>query len=169
MVWFWDCLIRWQNDSHALQSRALLTGPGTVSFFFHRLARSFSHSHSPGCPVLEPSSLLRPPTTPQYWVRSKVCDEFFCIAHEDPAEVTRTLLSWDRFINGVQIIKMVQISLLLDARTLGLQTSLFKLSMKSNAQATIGESWDTNPWTKLWQEMGQNQWALLCWIKFRVL
>jgi DNA primase large subunit len=45
---------------------------------------------------------------------------------------------------------------LLDARTLGFQTSLFKLTMKSNSKGAIEEPQDRNPLTKLWQKVNQN-------------
>jgi len=34
--------------------------------------------------------------------------------------------------------------------------SLFKLTMKSHAQAAMGEPRDENPLTKLWVQLGQN-------------
>jgi hypothetical protein len=52
--------------------------------------------------------------------------------------------------------KMVQVEPLLDARTLGFQTSLFKLTMKSNNKGAMEEPRDRNPLTKLWQKVSQN-------------
>jgi hypothetical protein len=51
---------------------------------------------------------------------------------------------------------MVQVDPILDARTLGYQTSLFKLTMKSNSKGAMEEPWDRNPLTKLWQKVSQN-------------
>jgi hypothetical protein len=45
---------------------------------------------------------------------------------------------------------------LLDAHTLGFQTSLLTLTMKSNAKRALEEPKDENPLTKLWQKVGQN-------------
>jgi hypothetical protein len=39
---------------------------------------------------------------------------------------------------------------------LGFQTSLFKLTMKSNSKGAIEEPQDRNPLTKLWQKVNQN-------------
>jgi hypothetical protein len=49
-----------------------------------------------------------------------------------------------------------QVSEPLDARTLDLQTSLFKLTMKSNAKSNMEEPHDMNPVTKLWTKLGSN-------------
>jgi hypothetical protein len=52
--------------------------------------------------------------------------------------------------------KYTEIDPLLDARTLGFQTSLFKLTMKSNAKRVMEEPRDVNPLTKLWVKVRQN-------------
>jgi DNA primase large subunit len=52
--------------------------------------------------------------------------------------------------------RIVQVDPLLDAWTLGLQTSLFKLTMRSNAKSAMEEPRDKNPVSKLWQKIGQN-------------
>jgi hypothetical protein len=52
--------------------------------------------------------------------------------------------------------QMVQVDPILDARTLGYQTSLFKLTMKSNSKGAMEEPRDRNPPTKLWQKVSQN-------------
>jgi hypothetical protein len=55
------------------------------------------------------------------------------------------------FINRgtVEELRIVQLDPLLDARTLGLQTSLFKLTMRSNAKSAMEEPQDKNPVSKL--------------------
>jgi len=45
---------------------------------------------------------------------------------------------------------------ILDARTLGLQSSLFKLTMKSNSAWAMEQPRDVNPVTSLWGKVGQN-------------
>ena len=45
---------------------------------------------------------------------------------------------------------------MLDARTLGFQTSLFRLTMKSKNKGAMEEPQDRNPLTKLWQKVSQN-------------
>jgi hypothetical protein len=52
--------------------------------------------------------------------------------------------------------KIKQVDPLLDAHTLGFQTSLLTLTMKSNAKRALEEPKDENPLTKLWQKVGQN-------------
>ena len=47
---------------------------------------------------------------------------------------------------------MVQVDPLLNAQTLGFQTSLLKLTMKSNSKGAM-EPRDRNPFTKLWQKV----------------
>jgi hypothetical protein len=47
---------------------------------------------------------------------------------------------------------MVEVEPMLDARTLGFQTSLSKLTMKSNSKGAMEEPRDRNPLTKLWAE-----------------
>jgi hypothetical protein len=44
----------------------------------------------------------------------------------------------------------------LDARTLGFQTSMFKLTMKSNAKVAMEEPKNKNLVTKLWEKKGLN-------------
>jgi hypothetical protein len=52
--------------------------------------------------------------------------------------------------------KIKQVDPLVDAHTLGFQTSLLTLTMKSNAKRALEEPKDENPLTKLWQKVGQN-------------
>jgi DNA primase large subunit len=49
-----------------------------------------------------------------------------------------------------------QIQAPLNTRTLGFQTSLFKLTMKSHAKAAMEEPRDRNLVTKLWEKIGNN-------------
>jgi hypothetical protein len=49
-----------------------------------------------------------------------------------------------------------QVAQPLDSYKLDLQTSLFKLTMKSNAKKMLGPSYDQNPVSKLWQKLGCN-------------
>jgi hypothetical protein len=49
-----------------------------------------------------------------------------------------------------------QVSESLDARTLDLQTSLFKFTMKSHAKSAMEEPHDMNLVTKLWTKLGSN-------------
>jgi hypothetical protein len=49
-----------------------------------------------------------------------------------------------------------QVSEPLDTRTLDLQTSLFKLMMKSNTKSAMEEPHDMNPVTKLWTKLDSN-------------
>lgn len=51
---------------------------------------------------------------------------------------------------------MREIEPLIDGRLLSLQTSLFKLTMKSHAREAMEEPRDQNPVTKLWVKVGQN-------------
>ena len=50
----------------------------------------------------------------------------------------------------------LQVAQLLDSYKLDLQTNLFKLTMKSNAEKMLGPPDDQNPVTKLWQKLGCN-------------
>lgn len=45
---------------------------------------------------------------------------------------------------------------MLDARLLGMQTSLFKITMRSNSASAMAEPFDKNPLTKLWGKVAQN-------------
>jgi hypothetical protein len=49
-----------------------------------------------------------------------------------------------------------QVAQPLDSYKLDLQTSLFKLTMKSNTEKMLGPPYDQNPITKLWQKLGCN-------------
>ena len=51
---------------------------------------------------------------------------------------------------------MQQVDPLFDARTLHLQTSLFKFSLRSNARVAMEEPQDLNSITKLWRTVRQN-------------
>lgn len=90
---------------------------------------------------------------PQFWLQS-TCDELFPL-HMSTLRAHFVVVG---FVNrgSVEEPRIVQIDPLLDARTLSLQTSLFKLTMKSNAWSAMEEPWDKNPMSKLWQKVGQN-------------
>ena len=57
-------------------------------------------------------------------------------------------------------------AILLDAHTLGVQTSLFKLTMRSKCHSTMAEPRDINPMTKLWKKVGQNGLMPSCLLEF---
>jgi hypothetical protein len=90
---------------------------------------------------------------PQFWLQS-TCDELFALH----MNTIRGHFAVVGFVNRgtVEEPKIVQVDPLLDARTLGLQTSLFKLTMKSNAKSAMEEPRDKNLVSKLWQKVGQN-------------
>ena len=90
---------------------------------------------------------------PQFWLQPNV-DELF------PLHL-KTLKS--HFCETKSVNKgtekepvLSQVSEPLDARNLDLQTSLFKLTMKSHAHSAMAEPRDANPVTKLWQKVGTN-------------
>jgi hypothetical protein len=89
----------------------------------------------------------------QFWLQS-TCDEFFAL-HMNTIRGHFAIVG---FVNRgtIEEPKIVQVDPLLDAWTLGLQTSLFKLIMKSNAKSAMEEPRDKNPVNKLWQKVGQN-------------
>ena len=51
---------------------------------------------------------------------------------------------------------LVQCDAMLDARSLGVQTLVFKLTMKSNSHSAMAEPRDISTVTKLWEKVGQN-------------
>jgi hypothetical protein len=90
---------------------------------------------------------------PQFWLQSNV-DDLFPVHMKTLREhycVPRTVNFGTRAEP-----RYTEIDFLLDARTLGFQTSLFKLTMKSNAKRVMEEPRDVNPLTKLWVKVGQN-------------
>ena len=90
---------------------------------------------------------------PQFWLQN-TCDELFSLY----MSTLRVHFSVVGFINHgtVEEPRIVQIDPLLDARTLGLQTSLFKLIMRSNAKSAMEELQDKNLMSELRQKVGQN-------------
>jgi hypothetical protein len=90
---------------------------------------------------------------PQFWLQSN-CDDMFSLH----MKTLRSYFGVVRHINRgtKEELDMVQVEPLLDARTLGFQTSLFKLTMKSNSKGAMEEPRDRNPLTKLWQKVSQN-------------
>jgi hypothetical protein len=54
-----------------------------------------------------------------------------------------------------------QVAQPLDSYQLDLQTSLFKMTMKSNAEKMLEPPYNVNPITRLWQKLGYNG-LLLC-------
>ena len=90
---------------------------------------------------------------PQYWLQPN-CDDLF------PLHV-KTLRAHFAVVRKVNFgtkkqPDFQQVDPLVDGRLLGLQMSLFKLTMKSHAEAAMGEPRDQNPLTKLWLRVGQN-------------
>jgi hypothetical protein len=59
-----------------------------------------------------------------------------------------------------------QIEMPLNACTLGLWTSLFKLRMRSHSKAAVEEPKDKNLVIKLWEKIGSNALELNCLRKF---
>jgi hypothetical protein len=59
------------------------------------------------------------------------------------------------FEEGSEKVTM-QVAQPLDSYRLDLQSSLFKLTMKSNAGKMLGPPYDQNPVSKLWQKLGCN-------------
>jgi hypothetical protein len=86
---------------------------------------------------------------PQYWLQHN-CDEFFPLH----MKTLRQHFCETRSVSKGDVAKQIQAPL--DARTLGFQTSLFKLTMKSHAKAVMEEPRDKNPVTKLWEKIGSN-------------
>jgi hypothetical protein len=87
---------------------------------------------------------------PQYWLQGN-CDELFNLYMKK----IRGHWCMVRSVNfgTAEEPKIRQLYPLLDARTLGFQTSLFKLTMKSNAKQAMEEPRDENPLTKLWHKL----------------
>jgi hypothetical protein len=90
---------------------------------------------------------------PQFWLQSN-CDDLFLLH----MKTLRSHFCVAMHINQGTKDKpqMVQVEPMLDARTLGFQMSLFKLTMKSNSKGAMEEPWDRNLQTKLWQKVSQN-------------
>jgi hypothetical protein len=85
---------------------------------------------------------------PQYWLQGNA-DELFPLHMKtirDHYCVGRSLN-----LGTEEEPRLKQVEPLLDARTLGLQSSLFKLTMKSNCKSAMEEPHDQNPLTKMWQ------------------
>jgi hypothetical protein len=103
----------------------------------------------PNCELMNALSVV----FPQFWLQAN-CDELF------PLHVATLKSQYcvSRSVNfgSKQEPSMRQVDPLLDARTLHLQTSLFKLTMRSNSRAAMEEPRDLNPMSKLWRTVGQN-------------
>ena len=90
---------------------------------------------------------------PQYWLQSN-CDGLFNL-HIKTIQAQHFVVRSINF-GATDEPKIKQVDPLLDAHTLGFQTSLFTLTMKSNAKPALKESKDEDPFTKLWRKVGQN-------------
>jgi hypothetical protein len=103
---------------------------------------------------------------PQFWLQSN-CDDLFTLH----MKTLRSHFCVARHVNrGTKDEpQMVEVEPMLDARTLGFQTSLFKLTMKSNSKGAMEEPWDRNPLTKLWQKVSQNSLMVQCLSEFMKL
>ena len=90
---------------------------------------------------------------PQYWLQPN-CEELFPMH----VKTLRGHYSMHRTVNfGTKDEPVMrEIEPLIDGRLLSLQTSLFKLTMKSHAKEAMEEPRDQNPVTKLWVKVGQN-------------
>jgi hypothetical protein len=103
----------------------------------------------PNCDLMDALGIV----FPQFWLQAN-CDELFSL-HLKTLKAhfceLRSVISRSEK-EGVSC----QVSKLLDARTLDLQTSLFKLTMKSNAKTVMEEPHDMNLVTKLWTKLGSN-------------
>lgn len=103
----------------------------------------------PNCELMNSLSVV----FPQFWLQPNA-DELF------PLHVATLKAQYcvPRSVNlgTKKEPKFRQVDPLLDARTLLVQTSLFKLTMKSNCSAAMEEPRDFNPLTKLWRTVGQN-------------
>jgi hypothetical protein len=99
----------------------------------------------------------------QYWLQHN-CDEFFPLHMKTLRHhfcVTKSVSKGDA---NEPVAKQIQSPL--DACTLGFQTSLFKLTMKSHAKAAMEEPRDRNLITKLWKKIGSNALILNCLSEF---
>jgi hypothetical protein len=90
---------------------------------------------------------------PQFWLQSN-SDELFGLHMKTLRGHFGVVRHFNR--GSKEEPQMVQVDPILDARTLGYQTSLFKLTMKSNSKGAMEEPRDRNPLTKLWQKVSQN-------------
>jgi hypothetical protein len=90
---------------------------------------------------------------PQYWLQCNA-DDFFPLHMKTIRDhyCVRKSIS----VGTDEEPRVKHIEALLDARTLGLQSSLFKLTMKSNAKSAMEGPHDQNPLTQMWQRIGQN-------------
>jgi hypothetical protein len=109
----------------------------------------------PSCDLMDALGIV----FPQFWLQAN-CDALFPL-HLKTLKAhfyeLRSVISGSEK-DGVS----TQVSEPLDAQTLDLQTSLFKLMMKSNAKSAIEEPHDMNPVTKLWMKLGSNALLLSC-------
>jgi hypothetical protein len=71
-------------------------------------------------------------------------------------------VSWSVILGSEKEGVSGQVSELLNARTLDLQTSFFKLTIKSNAKSALEELHDMNPATKLWTKLDSNTLLFSC-------
>jgi hypothetical protein len=90
---------------------------------------------------------------PQYW-RSPNCDTVFPV-HMQVIKKWYCDMREISFGEGSEKVT-TQVAQPLDSYKLDLQSSLFKLTMKSNAQKMLGPPYDQNPVSKLWQKFGCN-------------
>jgi hypothetical protein len=103
----------------------------------------------PSCDLMDALGII----FPQFWLQAN-CDAIFLLylktlkAHF--YELRSVISRSEKDEVSTQVFEP------LDARTLDLQTSLFKLTMKSNAKSAMEELHDMNPVTKLWTKLGSS-------------
>jgi hypothetical protein len=89
----------------------------------------------------------------QYW-RSPNCDILFFV-HMQVIKKWYCDMKEISFREGLEKVT-TQVAQPLDSYKFDLQTSLFKLTMKSNTEKMLGPPYDQNLVTKLWQKLGCN-------------
>jgi hypothetical protein len=87
---------------------------------------------------------------PQYW-RTSNCEELL----PKHLGVIKSYYGQVRSIKDLNGNK-VQVKEMLSPTLLDSQAYFFKVSMKSNSEAALGEPFDVNPLTKLWQSLDSN-------------
>lgn len=97
---------------------------------------------------------------PQYWLQPN-CDELFPL-HMKTLKFQYCVCRTMNFGTKEEPV-MKHIDPIIDEHSLSLQSSLFKLTMKSHAKVAMEEPHDQNLVTKLWTWVGQNA-PMLNWL-----
>jgi hypothetical protein len=115
-----------------------------VELLIEELSRRFPDSE-----IMEAQGVV----FPQYW-KNPDCDTLFPV-HMQVIKKWYCEMKEISFGEGSEKVTS-QVAQPLGSYKLDLQTSLFKLTMKSNAEKMLGPPYDQNPVTKLWQKLGCN-------------